>query len=237
MILSALSLILALLPQESAVNASSNDSGDTFRFPIWYTPSSVNRIYGLAIMPFGSGFIYDKPQSVTGLALHGAGVGAVLPLVPFQFYDKYKDIGDNRDLEQELGRASVKVVDRAMDIDRERVVDSVAASEFGPSPSLVSINGGLFSLTGTLSYKMNGVSVSMFSTAHGFINGISACPIYNRTFHLNGVTIGAFNDSYHVNGIQIGIFNSTYYLNGIQIGIINRNKKRTTPILNWSMDK
>lgn len=116
-------------------------------------------------------------------------------------------------------------------------MDSVAAGDFSPTAPLVSVNGGLFSVTGTISNKMNGVSVSLLSNDHGFLNGISACPGYSRTFQLNGVAIGAINDAFRVRGIQVGILNSTYYLSGIQLCIINRNRKRTTPLVNWSMDK
>lgn len=79
------------------------------------------------------------------------------------------------------------------------------------------VNGAQFSLIFNISYRLNGVCLS----------------IHNSMFEMNGVELGLFNKAKVMNGVQFGLVNKTKKLSGVQIGLWNVNERRKRPFINW----
>ena len=91
----------------------------------------------------------------------------------------------------------------------------------------------MISVLGTFTPQVNGVSLSGFMSMGEKLNGLSVNLLWNRYYHVNGVTIGVVNSSVLTKGVQIGLINRTRRLKGLQIGLWNVNDKRKLPLINW----
>jgi hypothetical protein len=91
-------------------------------------------------------------------------------------------------------------------------------------------NGLSIAPLGTISDKLNGISIGIINTNNdlrGVIFGI-----YNQTYALKGFQFGIVNQVQNSKGIQIGVINKSYS-RGLQLGLWNKNKEHSFPILNW----
>lgn len=91
-------------------------------------------------------------------------------------------------------------------------------------------NGISITPLGTISDKMNGISIGIVNANNNLNGAIIGC--YNQTYQLNGMQIGIVNKVEKNQGIQIGIYNRSFS-RGFQLGFWNKNAKRCLPILNW----
>lgn len=191
---------------------------------IWYTPSCVPEINGLAI-GLVSGCFNDmnRKTTINGIDLEIFGVGSVLLLAGG---------GNNNNTFLEQGWEQVEA--DTVPVYRN-IVNGIAISGGGLAGEAVRMNGinvgGIFTMTG----KTNGISIGgIFINMNRFINGLSfGGLIANQSIQVNGIQIGGlFNASKRVRGLQIGIYNRAESLKGVQIGLWNRNSKRGLPFLN-----
>lgn len=190
---------------------------------IWYTPSEVQKINGIAIGPFESS-ILGKQQIVNGLTFSIVGMGVFYTITEGHnrldryFYDIQKNIGE---IEYE------KLLN-------ERLVEQDSLIRLKKNNYLH--NGLVIGGAGMLSDKVNGVSIGSLANYFEEVNGLIVSGIVNNAWFLKGVSIACINESYYFKGIQIGIFNRTIRQRGIQIGLWNRNLRRSLPFINWSFN-
>jgi hypothetical protein len=91
-------------------------------------------------------------------------------------------------------------------------------------------NGLSIAPLGTISDKINGVSIGIFNINTN-LKGASF-GFYNQTYELKGLQTGIANQVEKNKGIQLGIFNKSYS-RGLQLGIWNKNCDHSFPIINW----
>ncbi len=178
------------------------------RYVIWVIPSESKNIYGIAVGPFGSEAICNRPYTkyTHGLNIQIPGQGF------FQtFYINKMSITDFSEKESS---------------------DSTKSQETIPKRAIH--NGLLISPFGTFTDQVNGVSISLWMSMGKKINGLSFNLLWNFYEQINGITIGFVNNTAVTNGIQIGLINKTIKLNGFQFGLWNKNEKRSLPLINWN---
>lgn len=180
---------------------------------IWFTPSGVNQINGVAIGPLESLVLKKCNQTVNGITLNLIGVGILMPLIPYDPND------DNFD-KLKSDTAVFKGID-------DEIKNSSHAEKSDTH------NGIVLSLAGAVTGKVNGIYASGFCAMTGEVKGLVMAPFMNISFHVKGVSIGGFNSVAKMKGLQIGIINKAANLKGLQIGIWNRTRKRKMPLFNW----
>lgn len=101
------------------------------------------------------------------------------------------------------------------------------------------VNGLNLSGSGTMcSCNVNGFSAGFVTQVLNRMNGLSVMPAQNYVLVSNGIQVaGLFNETYKMRGIQIGAHNKSYQTRGIQIGLWNINEKRKMPLINWNFSK
>jgi hypothetical protein len=180
------------------------------RSGIWLIPSASKNIYGIAIGPFGSEAICNRPYTKYshGLNLQILGQGF------FQtFYInklRFKDLQANENPDSLMLRDTLPL--RAIH------------------------NGLMISPLGTFTNQVNGISFSLWMSMGQKTNGLSFNLLWNFYEQVNGITAGAVNHTAKTHGLQIGLVNKTIKLKGLQIGIWNKNEKRSLPIINWNFN-
>lgn len=186
------------------------------RYGIAFLPSKAHHIYGLSFGLIGSevycNLAYTKHSHGINIQVVGQGVFSLFYLFNSSFlnHNQIPDEKDpvNTDMENEISKDS---------LDFKRVVH----------------NGVLFSLFGTFSDEVNGVSIGSLMSINDKINGLSLHLIANNIQKLNGVSLAIFNSSFQTKGMQIGLVNKTHKLQGLQLGFWNVNESRKLPIINW----
>lgn len=188
---------------------------------IWYTPSEVQKINGVAIGPFESA-ILGKQQIVNGLTFSIVGMG-----IFFTIAEEH-----NR-----LDRFFYNFPKSAGEIEYEKLLNKRLVEQ----DSLIRVkrisyihNGLVISGAGAMSDKVNGICIGSLANYFQEVNGFIVSGIVNNAWILRGVSIACINESYYFKGIQIGIYNRTIRQRGIQLGLWNRNLRRSLPIINWS---
>jgi hypothetical protein len=165
------------------------------RWGLWFIPSTIDRIHGIAIGPFHS-FLLDqrsrtKGQIINGVAVELIGIGILAPLAPVD---------------------PVHPRDSAI----RRSVANALRNGGG-------VNGIALSLSGAEGLAfVNGIVVGGFCGLVLEVNGISVHPLFNFTHHINGIGVGLVNATIHGNGLQGGFLNRADDLDGVQIGVFNR---------------
>lgn len=175
---------------------------------IWYTPSKVEEINGLAIGLYTKNIknsVFNERDSlvVRGLALE-LNPFAVFSLMNPRFNGPYPD--------------SVNIYFEKLKKDWQ-----------------VKVNGVNISLVNTINeMEIRGLNITPMLTVIDEVHGVSISGINNFSYILHGVSIaGIRNRAMITKGVQIGLFNKSTDLRGIQIGLWNTNAKRSLPIINW----
>jgi len=179
------------------------------KYFIGFIPSKANNIFGIAIGPFGSEAICNKPYTKYSHGLNIQIPGQGILQIFYIFDSPFKQAYATNLIEKEIIQ---------IDTSLKRVVH----------------NGLIISPFGTFSDQVNGASISVGMSLGKIVNGISINLLWNLYYKINGLSIGVFNSSLDVKGVQIGIINKTVKLKGIQLGLWNKNKDRSLPLINWN---
>ena len=200
-------MIIKCIGQEEIKNPVLNKSLN--KYVIGFIPSKANNIFGIAIGPFGSEVICDKPYTKYshGLNIQIPGQGILQTF--YIFNSPFKQVYKNKIIDDEFIKK---------DTSFKRAIH----------------NGLILSLLGTFTDQVNGVSISGWMSLGKNINGVSINLLWNLYYEINGLSIGIFNSTLVMNGIQIGFINRTVKLKGVQVGLWNRNEKRSLPLINWN---
>lgn len=227
------------------------------RTPIWYTPSGVTEINGLAIGPINSAMMDEKPRQTINDIHAEIGFGFLMPMMPthpFRGSEMYPSRKEDID--------SALTYD-ATSIGRGRIVNvnGMSLSPLG-SLGLHTINGLYGSMFAGIALRVNGlainpvlnfvasvngVAISGLSNSSIYVSGLQAAIVSNDAFESHGMQFAAFNGSdlhyglqigglntstsFH--GVQFGIVNITDELHGLQIGILNISSDGWMPFVNW----
>jgi len=212
------------------------------RSGLWYTPSRVATINGLAVGLESSSFLRDTAgnslhQTVNGISVELLGAGIIVPLgllAPFGPFTP--DLFDTVEAQRMLKRYRAEVNGVSLAVTGPLglgTVNGVTLSPFncwinrvnGLSAHLlindvVSLNGlGLGGFN--LSWKAHGAQVGVGNGTH-VMHGLQAGVLFNTSDYLHGMQIGLINLSHTTRGAQIGLYNSGGNLKGVQVGLINR---------------
>ena len=183
---------------------------------LWFIPSSVDKVNGLAIGPISSTLL-DENQVINGVTFEIIGFGFFgwggYGEDPHKIY--FKNRKDSLKLDSLFAEYIV----------RDTVVNHYIH------------NGIVISGLGVITDEVNGVCLSLLSGWAKNVTGLSINGFSNVIENMDGVVIGFSNSSFEMNGIQIGVFNRAVQLNGIQFGLWNRNIHRALPIINWNFKK
>ncbi|MFZ1686662.1 MAG: hypothetical protein WAU70_04535 [Flavobacteriales bacterium] len=205
------------LAQDSTMIAIADgmQSSHRDRFGLWYTPTRVDRIHGIAIGITSAGFRQAGPLLMNGLDIELNPI--VMIGAPFVIVDAIRSpflIGDS---------AALNNPD-----------DSPASDSAYPKAGedeVAKVNGiGI----GTMYVgSVNGVMVSGVLSRGGTYNGVSVCAGSHILFRQRGLLVaGLYNKVRRGAGIQIALFNYAVEHKGVQIGLINKIGRRTLPFIN-----
>jgi len=180
---------------------------DKIRPILWFGPADNIAVYGVNISPI----VYKLSTNsvVNGINIEGVGIPLLLYMIPHDPTERTDTVTIGNDFNiNGLNMAPAGILQHG-------TVNGIALT--GLYSFINQVNGAEFSLFFNISYKLNGLSVSL----------------NNSTVELNGLQIGLFNKSKRTKGLQLGLINRTVKLKGLQIGLWNINEKRKLPIINW----
>lgn len=174
---------------------------------LWFGPADNVAVNGINLSPI----VFKLPTNsvVNGINIEGVGIPLFLFMIPFDPTDRTDSILIGKDFNiNGLTLAPAGILQKG-------TVNGLAVTFL--FSFIDQINGAEFSPFFNISYKLNGLSISL----------------NNSTVELNGLQIGLFNKAKRTKGLQLGIINKTHQLKGLQIGLWNVNEKRKLPIINW----
>jgi len=191
------------------------------RYVLWFTPSHINEINGVALGIFNNPHLFDEDS----VKIRGINIG-VDPLVIFAA--PYAVM---------LGLFSPVTLKDTTKYNRNVRLDMADIE-----PSLVKISGLNLSPLGTLiggdQTRINGLSLAGVVLLVNELNGCSIACGVNRVNTFNGMMIAPIqNKVLKGNGLQIGLFNYCEDCRGVQIGLLNKMGKRVTPFINMQFGK
>lgn len=168
-------------------------------------PSIKKNIYGLAFGLLGSDVVCNNTQTSSSHGINAQVIGQGI-FIPLNWRTlSYKQI---------------------FDLDSTFRMDSITLNTVH--------NGLILSTFGTMTGKVNGVSICGLSSYNVKLNGVSVNLFQSKTLLLNGLSLGLINESFLTKGVQIGIVNKSKKLKGFQVGVWNVNDQRSFPFINWS---
>lgn len=248
----------------SSIVLSAKDSTETtWRFPIWYSPSDVDYVFGLNI-----GFVHTSDK----IELQESDYSEPLS---FSFNNDYKSFKLNAAIFQNTfnyqNNSQIYLRTTKKSIKKKNYYIFGLDITFGDfnftnkflkniiSPKntefldnnfkdIYYINGLKFSFINSQIYKLNGLNISLieflkrvnglsinlFISKIDYFNGLNVNGMYSANQRLNGVNISTFSYLYKLNGLSLGLMNIIEKsINGLQFGIINKVGVKSKPNISY----